>query len=208
MDGNGRYAKKKGKNRSFGHLQGGYNLFKIAEFASKIGINELSVFAFSSENWKRSEEEVNFLMKTPLEYYNKYKDRIKELSYQVKFIGRRDRLSSELVDMFINIEKETLGLGTMTLNILVDYGSIDEVIRVFNNHDIKTEDDLFNNLWVSKLDIVIRTGKETRLSNFLLLQSVYAEIYFSKKYWPLFSKRDFKKIINNFENKNRRFGGL
>ncbi|MDR2822823.1 MAG: di-trans,poly-cis-decaprenylcistransferase [Acholeplasmatales bacterium] len=208
MDGNGRYALKKKKPRTYGHLLGGRNIFNVIQLAISYGIKNLTLFAFSTENWKRSEEEVDFLMKTPIEYYNKYKDKLKEVDYKVKFIGRKDRISNSLKSTFEEIENLTKDNDKLTVNICFDYGSIDELILNIKS-EVKDEKDLLSRLWIKEeVDLIIRTGNEFRLSNFCLIQSRYAEIFFSKKYWPQFGKSEFQKALIFYSKRNRRFGKL
>ncbi len=210
LDGNGRWAKKYGQPRSFGHYQGGRNLFKVAKIAQNLGIEKLSVYAFSTENWKRPKEEVDYLMSKPVELFHENKHRMHEINYKITFAGRRDRFSPELLDVINTIEKETKDFNGFELTLCVDYGSYDEIIRAVNELEKPiTESDLVSKLMVKEpVDLLIRTSGEMRLSNFLLWQVSYAEFYFTKVHWPAFSEKELKKAIKSYQQRHRRFGGL
>ena len=210
LDGNGRWAKKYGQPRSFGHLQGGKNLFRIAKAAQKLGIKKLTVYAFSTENWKRPQEEVNFLMTKPIEMFHENKERIKEINYQITFAGRRDRLSKELLEVMQMIEEETKLNQGFELTIAVDYGSYDELLTAINQLEKPvTKEDIESHLMIQEpVDLLIRTSGEQRLSNFLLWQASYAEFYFTKVHWPAFTEKELKKALKNYMKRQRRFGGL
>ncbi len=210
LDGNGRWAKKYGQPRSFGHLQGGKNLFRIAKAAQKLGIKKLTVYAFSTENWKRPQEEVNFLMTKPIEMFHENKERIKEIDYQITFAGRRDRLSKELLEVMQTIEEETKHNQGFELTIAVDYGSYDELLTAINQLEKPvTKEDIEAHLMIQEpVDLLIRTSGEQRLSNFLLWQVSYAEFYFTKVHWPAFTEKELKKALKNYMKRQRRFGGL
>lgn len=210
LDGNGRWAKRKGLPRTLGHYQGALNLFNIAKEASLTGINLLTVYAFSTENWKRPKPEVDYLMTEPLKYLNKYEHKLKDLTYNIKFVGRRDKLPLEMLEVVNRLESLTKEYGPMTLQIALDYGSKDELINAFSKASKPyTEKTIQENLYVREdVDLLIRTSGEERLSNFLLWQSAYAEIIFVKKHWPAFKTKDFKKALKKYAKRNRRFGGL
>jgi undecaprenyl diphosphate synthase len=210
LDGNGRWAKKYGQPRSFGHYQGGRNLFSIATAAKKLGIKKLTVYAFSTENWKRPEDEVNYLMTKPIELFNENRNRIHEIDYRVTFAGRRDRFSKELLEVIETIEQETKDNQGFELTIAADYGSFDELVTAVNKckHPIRKED-IEKHLMVKEpVDLLIRTSGEQRLSNFLLWQASYAEFYFTKVHWPAFREKHLKKAIQSYQKRHRRFGGL
>ena len=210
LDGNGRWAKKYGQPRSFGHLQGGRNLFRVAKVAQKLGIQKLTVYAFSTENWKRPQEEVNFLMTKPIEMFSENKDRIKEIDYKITFAGRRDRLSKELLEVMEYIEKATIKNSGFELTVAVDYGSYDELLSAINQLEKPvTKEDIEAHLMIKEpVDLLIRTSGEQRLSNFLLWQVSYAEFYFTKVHWPAFNEKELKKALKNYMKRQRRFGGL
>lgn len=210
LDGNGRWAKKYGQPRSFGHLQGGRNLFRIAKVAQKLGIQKLTVYAFSTENWKRPQEEVNYLMTKPIEMFNENRTRIHEIDYKITFAGRRDRLSKELLEVMQVIEEETKNHQGFELTVAVDYGSYDELVTAVNLCDRPvTKSDIEQHLMIKEpVDLLIRTSGEQRLSNFLLWQASYAEFYFTKVHWPAFTEKELKKALKSFMKRQRRFGGL
>jgi undecaprenyl diphosphate synthase len=210
LDGNGRWAKKKKKPRSFGHYMGGRNLFRVATQANEIGISKLSVYAFSTENWKRPQEEVDYLMSFPVEYYENNKHRIDEISFKVTVSGRKDRLPKALLNVIEDVVNQTKNNKGLELNVCLDYGSYDEILYAVNQCERPiTRKDLESHLMVKEpVDLLIRTSGEQRISNFLLWQISYAELYFTKVYWPSFSKRQFEKALKNYQKRSRRFGGL
>ncbi len=210
LDGNGRWAKKKRQPRSFGHYMGGRNLFNVANMANAYGIDKLSVYAFSTENWKRPEEEINYLMSFPVEYYHKNLDRIDEIKFKIIVSGRKDRLPKDLIEVIDDITQRTKDNKGLTLNICLDYGSYDELLNAMNACDKPiTKEKLESHLMVKEpVDLLIRTSGEQRLSNFLLWQVSYAELYFTKVYWPAFNRKAFDKALKSFQKRNRRFGGL
>lgn len=210
LDGNGRWAKKRGQSRSFGHYMGGRNLFSVASHAKTLGIKKLSVYAFSTENWKRPQEEVDYLMTKPIELYYKNKDKFDEIDYKITFSGRRDRFSKELLKVMTEMENLTKDHQGFILNVCVDYGSYDEIITAVNQLDKPiTRESLESKLMVQEpVDLLIRTSGEMRISNFLLWQIAYAEFYFTKVHWPSFDKKQLEKAIKSYQNRQRRFGGL
>ncbi len=222
LDGNGRWAKRRHMPRTFGHQVGIENIRKITLAASEMGIKALSVYAFSTENWKRPKDEVDFLMKMPGEFEKKFKDDFKKFDVKVMFSGRKTHLSKENLEILERITRNTKDRKGIILNICFDYGShaeITEAVRKVAQEvkegkiqpsDIKPED-IEKNLYTNelpKLDLLIRPSGEIRLSNFLLWQAAYAELYFCKTYWPAFSKKDLEKAIIDFNERERRFGGL
>jgi undecaprenyl diphosphate synthase len=207
LDGNGRWAQKRGLSRSQGHYQGGRNVFKIAKAAQALGVKILTLFAFSTENWKRPQEEVDYLMHQPIKLFN---EKEYEQQYAVYFIGRRDRIPAETLQIIEEIETKSRTLSQdFVLNVAVDYGTFDEIDVALKTQNINSFDALKQHLWLSEdVDLLIRTSGEQRLSNFLLLQSAYAELFFTKKMWPAFSEKDLKCAIKTFQSRHRRFGGL
>ena len=210
LDGNGRWAKKRGQPRSFGHYMGGRNLFSVARHASNLGIKKLSVYAFSTENWKRPEDEVNYLMTKPIELYEENKHRFNEIDYKIIFSGRKDRFSKKLLEVMQEIEEKTKNYDAFTLNVCIDYGSYDEIIAAINQLDRPVTKETFEEKLMVKepVDLLIRTSGEMRISNFLLWQIAYAEFYFTKVHWPSFNKKQLEKAIRSYQKRNRRFGGL
>ena len=222
LDGNGRWAKKRGMPRTFGHQVGVENIKNITLAASELGIEALSVYAFSTENWKRPADEVEFLMKLPKEFENKFKDDFEKFDVKVMFSGRKTHLSTENLEILERITEKTKNRKGIVLNICFDYGSQTEITEAVKKicsevidgsikiEDIKPED-IENNLYTKdlpKLDLWIRPSGEVRLSNFMLWQASYSELYFCDTYWPAFSKKDLELAILSFNKRDRRFGGL
>lgn len=215
LDGNGRWAKRRALPRSVGHQVGANNIITIARLADEIGIKYLTVYAFSTENWKRSKEEVDFLMHLPLDMYEKHKERLfsENKTIRLRQVGRTDRFPDKLKTLIDELEETTKDFTGLTLNIAFDYGSYDELNQAIKRmiEDGKTsftDDDIFPYLYVKEpVDLLIRTSGEQRLSNFLLYQASYAEFYFTKKHWPSFDKRAFIKAIVDYQKRDRRFGG-
>ncbi len=216
MDGNGRWAIKKGLPRNKGHQAGANNLINIVEYANTIGIKILTVYAFSTENWSRPSEEVNYLMRLPLDFFRIHLKRLKKQNIKVSFIGSLDKLSQELLDLMQKVTIETKANTGLNLLIALNYGSKDEIIRAINkiiragHHEI--DQNLFSTYLDTKdypdVDLVIRTSGEKRISNFLIWQSAYSELYFTDVLWPDFSKNDFDQALNEYQNRQRRYGGL
>jgi undecaprenyl diphosphate synthase len=210
MDGNGRWAKKRGQPRSFGHYMGGRNLFTVAKEAKYLGIETLTVYAFSTENWKRPKDEIDYLMQTPVDFYHKNKQDMHKIDYKISFIGRRDRIPQNLIEVIEDIENLTKDYLGFELIIALDYGGYDEIIRAVNQSIIPIDkEEIEKHLMISKpVDLLIRTSGEMRLSNFLLWQASYAELYFTKVHWPSFNGKQLKKALKNFQKRHRRYGGL
>ncbi len=210
LDGNGRWAKKRGQPRSFGHYMGGRNLFTVARHAKDLGIKKLSVYAFSTENWKRPQEEVNYLMTKPIELYYENIQKFDKIDYKIVFSGRKDRFSDELLKVMKEIEDKTQAFEIFTLNICIDYGSYDEILTAINQLEKPVTKESFEEKLMVKepVDLLIRTSGEMRVSNFLLWQIAYAEFYFTKVHWPSFNKNQLEKAIKSYQKRNRRFGGL
>lgn len=220
LDGNGRWAKKRGMPRTYGHQKGVKTLIDIAKVANEIGVKELTVFAFSTENWNRPQTEVEYLMTAPIEYMNDNIERLKESNIKIVFVGRKDRFPTPTLDALNKIMFETEKNKGMVLNVAFDYGGrcdIVEVTKVISgrivNNDISideiTEEYLQQELFVkTNVDLLIRTSGELRVSNFLLWQMAYAEFYFTKCLWPDFNEKELLKAISSFQKRKRRFGGL
>ncbi|MFA5692991.1 MAG: polyprenyl diphosphate synthase [Acholeplasmataceae bacterium] len=209
LDGNGRWARKRLMPRSLGHYEGGMNLVKITNYANSINLKQLTVYAFSTENWNRPKDEINYLMTEPIKLLNKNIDKIVSSNIKVLFIGRKDRIPKTLLDSFKYVEEKTNKNTGLLLNVCFDYGSHDELLNAFSKVDKFDEKSLSKHLMIKdNVDLLIRTGGEYRLSNFLLWQLAYAELYFVKKMWPSFNKRDFLKALKIYSKRKRRFGGL
>jgi undecaprenyl diphosphate synthase len=222
MDGNGRWAKKRGMPRTYGHQKGSENLKNIALACNELGIKALSVYAFSTENWKRPKAEIDYLMGLPKEFEETFKGKFKEEDIRVIFSGRRDRFPTHVQELIERVEEKTKDRKGLIVNICFDYGSYTEILdavkeisTAYKKGEIKL-DDINEELMTShlytkdlpKLDLLIRTSGEERISNFLLWQLAYSELYFTKKHWPAFDRKELLKAIDNFQKRNRRFGGL
>ncbi|ADO77101.1 isoprenyl transferase [Halanaerobium praevalens] len=222
MDGNGRWAEKRNKSRSAGHKEGVKALKRIVKAAVDLKLESLTVYAFSTENWKRPKAEVNFLLTL---MKRAMKNEVEELlanGVQINFIGRKDTLSKNLIKEIENIEKKSATNNKLTLNIAFNYGGRAEIIDAARNLakaykenklDLNQIDEKgFSNYLYNKnlkdVELLIRTGGELRLSNFLLWQSAYAELHFVDKFWPDFYAEDLKEAIKIFSQRTRRFGGL
>ena len=222
LDGNGRWANKRGMPREYGHKRGFKNLLNIAKYCNELGINCLTVFAFSTENWNRPEKEVSFLMSVPGMFLKEKAERLNDTDMVIDFIGRKDRFPQDTLNAINEIAEKTKNNKGMKLNIAFDYGSKNELVTACRNIaslvkeekiDILDIDEnlIENNLFTRddpKLDLLIRTSGEIRISNFLLWQLSYAELYFTECYWPEFNKTELYKAIKSYQYRNRRFGGL
>ncbi len=220
MDGNGRWAKKRGLPRNAGHRAGASKLKEITEFASNMGIPYITAYAFSTENWKRPKEEVDALMELLLDYL-KDKKLLEGNDVRLKFVGDKTRLSREIVNQIEIAENETANRTGTVLQIAVNYGGQQEIVSAVKkigekikngeiNVDEISEDTISENLYteIPDADLIIRPSGEYRLSNFLLWQSAYSEFWFSDINWPDFTKEDFTNAILDYQNRNRRFGGV
>lgn len=213
MDGNGRWATARKKNRSYGHQVGSKNVDKIVSHAFKRGVQALTLYAFSSENWARPKEEVDKLMKLIEEYLKKFIKKVIKNGVRLKIVGSRELLSSNLVQL-INECEEKSNLNTdRQLNIALNYGARGELVRAVNKLVLEkkeiTEQSILESLDTAdsgEVDLIIRTGGEKRLSNFLLYQGAYSELYFTDVLWPDFDEQEFDKAMEEFSNRNRRFG--
>lgn len=221
MDGNGRWAKNRGLNRSRGHKEGAKNLEKLALYANKIGIEVLSVYAFSTDNFKRSKEEVDYLMKLLVEYFNNKLDKVIKKGIKIVVSGRKDNLKKEVLAAIENVIERTKINENGILNICINYGSQEEIVDAslkihelllkgkITREDINRETFLkylYNDL--PPIDLLIRTGGENRLSNFMLYQSSYAEIIFNQVFFPDYNEKQFQKDLDIYSNRDRRFGGI
>ena len=222
MDGNGRWAKAKGKPRLYGHQAGARRLTDIVEACPNLGVRYLTVFAFSTENWKRTQTEVAGLMKLFKRYILSEAKRLVHAGVRVRFIGDRLRLEPRLVQLMSELEEMTSDNSLVNLTVAINYGGRDEVARASRrmaqdvakgtlNPDTVNEQTLSRYLDTYVLpdpDLVIRTSGEARISNFLLWQSAYSEYEFVKTLWPDFTVEDFEKIVSIFGVRERRYGGL
>lgn len=221
LDGNRRWAKAKGMPGTYGHKEGAKNLVEIAGYANKIGLKYLTVFAFSTENWKRDKDEVDMLMNLFEEYLKIYPKKALESNIRIKVIGTRKGLSEKLQKKIEECEEITKDCTGLTLNLAINYGAREEITTATKKiaqmvkmgelsvEDI-TEDTISENIYTASCpspDLLIRTSNEIRLSNFLLWQVAYSEFLFVDKNWPEFSKEDLDNAIEVFSKRSRRFGG-
>ena len=222
MDGNGRWAEERNQPRLFGHKAGVKSVRAVVETAREIGVQHLTLYAFSTENWKRPKTEVDYLMKLPKEFENRFSDDFKKYDVKVMFSGRKTHLSKENLELLNKFTENTKDRKGIILNICFDYGSQTEITESVRkiaqdvlDKKIKPEEiephHIEENLYTKdlpKLDMLIRPSGEVRLSNFLLWQAAYAELYFCNTFWPAFSKKELEKAIIEFNRRDRRFGGL
>jgi undecaprenyl diphosphate synthase len=222
MDGNGRWAKKRNLPRVAGHHEGMKVVRKIAREANSLGIKVLTLYAFSTENWKRPRTEVEFLMKLPQEFLGTFLPELIEENVQVRLMGNENQLPSYTVEAVKKAVEATKSNTGMILNFALNYGSRDEMIQSIkaiasdvkeNKIAIESIDDaLFNDyLMTSELgdpDLLIRTSGELRISNFMLWQIAYSELYFTDEFWPDFTEESLKNAILEYQNRSRRFGGV
>lgn len=220
MDGNRRWAKQRGKIASFGHKEGAKTLEKIVRYANKIGIEHITVYAFSTENWKRSEEEVGALMMLFQSYLDDYAKRADSENIKVKIIGDTKALSEKMQNSIKKCMERTENNTGITFNIALNYGGRDELIHAIKQvaQDVKdekiniediTENVVSNNLYTEGQpdpDLLIRTSGELRLSNFLPWQLVYSEFLFVDKNWPDFEEKDLDEAIIEYQKRTRKFG--
>ncbi|MBE7022549.1 MAG: isoprenyl transferase [Ruminococcaceae bacterium] len=221
MDGNGRWAKKRGLPRSAGHRAGAQNLKTISEFAGEMGIRYITAYAFSTENWKRPKAEVDALMQLLLDYLRD-RDQLAGKNVSIRVIGDRSALSDEINHEIDVVEDYTKDRDGMVLYLAINYGGRQEIVRAVNElcQNVRegtlspgevTEAMLSARMYtdeVPEADLIIRPSGELRLSNFLLWQSAYSEFWFSDINWPDFTTRDFTRAILEYQNRNRRFGGV
>jgi undecaprenyl diphosphate synthase len=215
MDGNGRWAKKQNKKRSFGHEFGAKKVRQITEHCSKLGIKYLTLYAFSTENWKRPKSEVTFLMKLLSKFLKQEEENLLQNNIRFTTIGDISKFSPTLQETINHLKQSTKECTSMTQILAINYGSKDEIIRAFNKAIQKQEEVTEENFHtfldtssIPPVDALIRTGGEQRLSNFLLLQAAYAELFFSPTLWPDFSIQELEEIITKFSTTSRRFGGI
>jgi len=215
MDGNGRWALQKGKSRNYGHQCGLRAIEKIVDYSIKKKISYLTLFTFSSENWKRPKKEVNFLFKLLENYFKKNLLKVIRNGIKVKIIGNKSKFASNLRKIIKLAENKTSKNKKISIQLALNYGSKQEIINsmkiVRKKKQKITIKNLEKNLYTSsfpKPDILIRTGGQRRLSNFLLWQMAYTEIFFVKKMWPEFGNNDFQKILNKFKKIKRNFGNI
>ena len=222
LDGNGRWAKKRHMPRNFGHKAGADNLEQVIEDAWDLGIKYLTVYAFSTENWKRSVEEVTGLMTILRDFLRKSIDKSMKNNMRVRIIGERSRLDADIIDAIEKLEETTKDNTGIQFNVALNYGGRDEITRAVRSiaEDVKNgkldSSDVTEELISSRLDtadipdpdLLIRTSGELRISNFLPWQISYSEFYFCDTLWPDFNKQELQKAIDYFNGRERRYGGV
>lgn len=223
MDGNGRWATARGQMRTAGHIAGARTVRKIVEAAPDCGIGTLTLYAFSADNWRRPSREVSLLMRLFRRYLVSEVARCVTNGVRMKIIGRRDRIPAELLRAICNAENATRGGRTLELRIAVDYSSRDAILRAARRLpaefplDTETDradfgrllSDVDNGIGESRdVDLLIRTGGEQRLSDFLLWECAYAELYFTRRMWPEFAPADLAEAVEEFRARERRFGAV
>lgn len=215
MDGNGRWAKKRRMPRNVGHRAGAEVLKKITTYADEIGIKAITAYTFSTENWKRPQAEIDGIMALLREYLLDYKKNLGDKNAVIKVIGDRSVLDEDIIELMAKTEEFTKDNTGVVLCLAINYGGQDEIVRAVNKlvadgEEINAEN-IGKNLYTSDLppvDLIIRPSGEKRLSNFLLWQSAYAELWYDDILWPDFSIEKFNEAIIDFQKRNRRFGGV
>ena len=222
MDGNGRWAKKRGLPRTLGHRKGAEVVKEICKAAEKAGIKYLTLYAFSTENWKRSEDEVASLMDLLRQYLKSDFQELHERGVRIRFIGERQMLPADIVENMVKLEDQTAANDKMTLCIALSYGSRQEIVHaarrlalLAKRGDINVDDidkKLFSDMLYTKdipdPDILIRTSGEQRISNYLLWQLAYTEFFFTDALWPDFNEKQLLEIIDSYKSRERRYGKI
>lgn len=221
MDGNGRWATKRNLSRSMGHLEGSKTLKKIVEYAFSNGIEILSVFAFSTENFKRSKEEVNYLMNLFVKMFKDYFDELNEKGIKIVFSKKESGLPDKLENIIKDVTEKTKDNKNGIFNVCINYGGQDEIVDVVKKISKKVLDGNINiddinkniieeNLYqkLPPIDLLIRTSGEYRISNYMLWQMAYSEMYFTNTYFPDFDEFELKKAIEEYSKRDRRFGNI
>ena len=222
LDGNGRWAKSKGMPRNYGHMEGAKTVEKICEEAWKMGIKYLTVYAFSTENWKRPREEVDALMKLLRNYMKSCLKTAAKNNMVVRGIGDKTGLEDDIREKIDELEMASANNSGLNFQIAINYGSRDEIVRSVRKimEDVKSGkieadqmdeamfDSYLDTAGIPSPDLLIRTSGEQRLSNFLMWQLAYTEFYFTDVPWPAFTKEDLEKAIEKYNSRDRRFGGV
>ena len=214
MDGNGRWASEKGLERSQGHIRGYENIKPIVISAKKLGVKYLTLYAFSTENWNRPKEEIEFILNLAASVIDKETYELNKNKVNISHLGSKDKLPSDILDKIQQSETLTKKNNEFYLSMAFNYGSRNEIVQIIKNMNVldkdkitekKISDSLSSNKFPDP-DIVIRTGGQKRLSNFLLWESAYAELFFSDVFWPDFSEKNLVEAIEEFSKRKRNFG--
>ena len=212
MDGNGRWGRKKNKGRNYGHIKGVDTVKKVVRSSIKLKIPAITFYVFSSENWKRPKSEINFLFKLIKKYFSKEIQSVISQGIKINIIGDVNKLTPDLKKVLKKTMYLTKKNSKILVNLAINYGSRNEIINAVKKASKKITIKSFQkNLFTNNIpdpDILIRTGGHKRLSNFMLWQLAYAELFFLKKLWPDFNEKDLKSIIKKFKNTKRNFGAL
>lgn len=222
MDGNGTWALKRGLPRNMGHRKGTQTLINTLKYCQQIGIEYLTVFAFSTENWSRPKEEVDYLMKLPEQFLEKYHTEMIENGVRLRVIGRRDNLDIKLQEKIIQVEKETEANTNINFTLAFNYGGKDEIVQAtkkiigdvidkkigINDVDEKMFGEYLYTKDIPPVDLMIRTSNQIRISNFMLWQIAYSELFFTNTLWPAFRRKDLNEALEAYANRTRRFGGI
>lgn len=222
MDGNGRWAKRRGLPRSAGHRAGAKTIKKLVEDCDRIGLKYMTAYAFSTENWQRSDDEISNIMVLIREFLDYTEDQFRDSNVRVKFIGLRNRLDEDIQLKMENTEKRTAGKTGLTFIVALDYGSRNEITEAVKKiagkcqsgeMDAKDidEETIAKNLFTAGIpdpDLIIRSSGEKRMSNYLLWQASYSELWFSNVLWPDFNLKQLLKAVREYNSRNRRFGGV
>jgi len=221
MDGNGRWAKAQGKPRTAGHLVGADNVRTIAIAANEMGIKYLTLYAFSTENWKRSQDEVGYIMKLPSIFFKKYMQEFLDRGFKMNILGELDKLPPATHKVLQDAMDESVNNTGLNLNICMNYGSQREILLAAKHYaqdvlegkaDLSLDEEGFEKYLMTKdfppVDLLVRTSGELRISNYLLWQIAYAELEFVPESWPEFTPEVLKRCLDEYQNRDRRFGGV
>lgn len=216
MDGNGRWARRNSMPRVMGHYRGAEVAEEVVKACADLGVEYLTLFAFSTENWKRPREEVQVLFELLRSYLSQKRNELRELGVRLRFIGRRDRIGKDLKLLMEDLERETSGNEGITVILAVDYGGRDDILRAVNKlvglEFDRVDEETFAHFLdlgdVPDPDLMIRTAGERRISNFLLWHLAYTELYFTDLCWPEFSRDELLRAIEDFSRRKRKFGGV
>lgn len=220
MDGNGRWAAKRGLPRNAGHKKGAEVVIETAKAVKELGVPYLTIYAFSTENWKRSKQEVDGLMNLLRQYLDSNFEELEKNDVRIRFIGERGMLDADIVNKMENLEKRTISNRSLVLRIALSYGSRQEIVNAVRRTAQKVkngelaitdidENEFSQMLYTAEVpdpDLLIRTSGEQRLSNYLLWQLAYTELFFTNTLWPDFNKEELKSIIENYKTRERRYG--
>jgi len=215
MDGNGRWGKKRNKDRNFGHLEGVKTVNKVVKLALKLKIPIVTFYVFSTENWKRPKSEIKYLFNLVISYFKKEISNVIKNNIKINIIGKKKKLPINLKKILLETVNQTKKNKKLIVNLALNYGSRDEIsnsfLKIKKNKKKLSEQTINKNLYTNGMpdpDILIRTGGQKRLSNFMLWQLAYTELYFLDKLWPDFNEVDLKKIIKHFNLIKRNFGRI